>query len=60
MIRKKKNEDLDFEDEITEFHQLPNLDSKEHVPDVSCWCIPKVIYKNPESGNEIWLHNLTQ
>lgn len=61
MIKKKKDEDLDFEDEITEYHHLPDLDPmKEHVPDRKCWCEPQMTYKNPDTGNEIWIHNLTQ
>jgi hypothetical protein len=61
MIRKKKDEDLNYPDEITEFHQLPDLDpSKEHVADKTCWCEPSLQYKNPETGNELWVHRLTQ
>lgn len=59
-VRKKKDEDLDYEDEIIEYHRLPDDDYKEHKPDAECWCVPKCTYKNPESGYELWLHNLIQ
>lgn len=61
MIKKKRGEDLDFPEEITEFHHLPDLDqNKEHIADEACWCQPRLSYKNPETGNEVWVHNLTQ
>ena len=60
-IKKKIDEDLNFPDEITEFHHLPDLDSnREHIADRVCWCDPVMVYKNPETGNEVWAHNLTQ
>ena len=61
MIKKKRDEDLNFPEEITEFHHLPDLDpQKEHLADKECWCLPLMTYKNPETGNEVWVHNLTQ
>lgn len=59
-IKKKRDEDLDYEDEITEYHRLPDTDFKGHDADPDCWCKPRCTYKNPETGNEIWTHNLIQ
>lgn len=55
-VKKIKDEDLDFPDEIDVFHVLPDQDGYEHELSEKCWCIPSLNYKNPELGNEIWIH----
>lgn len=59
-VKKKREEDLNYAEEIIEYHRLPDTDYKEHVPDIKCWCEPQCTYKNPQTGYELWLHNLTQ
>jgi hypothetical protein len=59
-VKKSRDEDLNYEDEIILYHRLGYLDSKEHIESETCWCEPQLVYKNPENGNEVWLHNLLQ
>jgi hypothetical protein len=59
-IKKNREEDLDYEDEIEVFHVLPAEDYCGHVASKGCWCNPILNYKNPETGNEVWSHNLIQ
>lgn len=31
----------------------------EHESSSLCWCEPEMVYKDPENGNEVWLHRTT-
>jgi len=61
-VKKQIEEDLDFADEIVMFHVMPDdsPDLREHLTSEKCWCDPKLQYKNPETGNEVWLHFFVQ
>lgn len=30
---------------------------KGHIMSSDCWCFPRLDYKDPETGNEIWVHH---
>jgi len=61
-VKKIKDEDLDYPDEILIYHVMPQdgFDIKNHFESDKCWCGPALQYKNPENGNEVWVHNLMQ
>lgn len=59
-VKKIKDEDLEYEDEIYIYHVTPDYDWREHITSEKCWCEPTLQYKNPETGNEVWIHKLTQ
>lgn len=29
----------------------------EHETSENCWCHPTLYYKDPDTGNEVWVHN---
>lgn len=29
----------------------------EHLPSPLCWCMPRLEYVDPETGNEVWVHH---
>lgn len=29
----------------------------EHIDSPDCWCCPRLDYKDPVNGNEVWVHN---
>lgn len=60
-VRKKDDSIFDSEyDDIDVFHVMPEFDAKHHATSENCWCEPKMIYKNPETLNEVWLHTYSQ
>ena len=28
-----------------------------HLPSPLCWCMPRLEYVDPETGNEVWVHH---
>lgn len=30
---------------------------REHVESADCWCNPRLDYKDPITGVEVWVHN---
>lgn len=58
-IKKVKDEDLNFADEINIFHVVPDDCPDKHEASINCWCEPVLKYKNPETGNEVWDHRYT-
>ena len=35
-------------------------DGYNHLCTPQCWCFPVLMYKNPDTGHEIWTHKLVQ
>jgi len=44
----------------TPLHILPTEDAGSHIDSYLCWCQPKMIYREPISGNELFLHNIAK
>ena len=32
----------------------------EHISSPECWCEPELVYKDPETGAEVWVHRSMQ
>lgn len=32
-------------------------DAVEHLPSPLCWCLPRLEFVAPETGNEVWVHH---
>lgn len=32
-------------------------DVTEHLPSPLCWCMPRLEFVCPETGNEVWVHH---
>ena len=35
-------------------------ETREHEPTPDCWCEPELVYKDPDTGAEVWLHREIQ
>lgn len=31
--------------------------AREHIAAKECWCEPQLDYVNPETGQQVWVHN---
>lgn len=55
-----KMQGFEFECSAEPIHVYPTGDEKPH--DTSsrgqCWCKPRLNYVNPDTGCELWVHNL--
>lgn len=40
------------------YHVIPS--DREHIDSPECWCQPELDYKDPYSGNEVWVHREVQ
>lgn len=29
-----------------------------HIMSDTCWCFPRLEFKDPETGNEVWVHHM--
>lgn len=38
---------------VSEVHYL----GKDHEMSPQCWCFPRLEFKDPETGNEVWVHH---
>lgn len=45
--------------QVYEGHVMLDLkrEAKEHVSSPHCWCLPRLEFVDPESGNEVWVHH---
>jgi hypothetical protein len=32
-------------------------DAVEHLPSPLCWCMPRLEFVDPGTGNEVWIHH---
>jgi hypothetical protein len=40
-------------------NQSPVIETREHETTENCWCAPILEYSDPQTGNQIWVHNNT-
>lgn len=41
----------------TEKQSAQQQELREHQTSEHCWCHPTLEYKDPDTGNEVWVHN---
>ena len=47
----------DYEDTDTISDESPWYYYPNHLNSVHCWCDPILEYEDPDSGNQVWVHN---
>lgn len=43
---------------VNRYHVMKT--DENHTDTPVCWCEPELIYKDPDNGNEVWLHREVQ
>jgi hypothetical protein len=46
------------EADIPQNHVMPS--GNDHADHPECWCEPQLEYRDPETGNEVWVHRRLQ
>lgn len=46
------------DEKVVRYHVYPL--SKVHQQSEYCWCEPEMIYKDPDTGKEVWVHKEIQ